>query len=198
MIGFLSGTIHSKEDMKAIINVSGVGYDVLISQTTLAAIGEAGDSVRLEIYTHVNESTFQLFGFQNTKEKKFFQKLISVSGVGPKLALTMLSAMPLYALAQALAQGNLATLTSISGVGKKTAERLVVELKDKFKDEIISMPLAANDETEYDFRLADVTSALMTLGYPENYAKKAVNGLEIRDDDTVQSLIKKSLVRIQK
>ncbi len=198
MIGFLTGKLHSKDETRAIIDVNGVGYEVFLAKDSLLKLGSQNTTIELEIYTHITESSFQLYGFQNTKEKFIFQKLISVSGVGPKLALSILSAMPMNSLLVALREGNLVVLTSISGVGKKTAERIVVELRDKFKDEGPLTPLvAANDDEDSDYRLRDVSSALVSLGYPEGTAKKVVNGLEVTEGDTIQSLIKKSLLRMQ-
>ena len=198
MIGYLSGKIHRTTDAQVIIDVNGVGYDVFLAKDILLTLGEVGTDVRLEIYSHINESTFQLYGFRNVEEKRFFQRLISVSGVGPKLALSIISAMPINKLVQALCDGNLVLLTSISGVGKKTAERIVMELKDKLKNDKFLLPLPpSNDDSQADSRLSDVAGALVSLGYQEHQARKVVGGLTVNAEDTVQSLIKKSLIRLQ-
>jgi len=194
MIGFLTGKLHSTTNSTAIINVNGVGYEVYIPKNTLLTLINKKDDVSFEVYTHVNESTFQLYGFLTKQEKTVFQKLISVSGVGPKLALSVISELPLSDLLFAIANRDITTLTKISGVGKKTAERMAIELKDKFKDEIaLSKIPAANDNPNNDLRLQDVTSALISLGYAELQAKKVVNGLSVDENDSVQTLIKKSL-----
>jgi holliday junction DNA helicase RuvA len=197
MIGFLSGIIHSKSENSAVINVNGVGYEVLIAQNTSIRLGESGESATLEVYTHVNESTLQLYGFCHLREKLFFQKLIAVSGVGPKLVLSMLAAFPVSELVRALVQSDIKLLTSISGVGKKTSERLIIELKDKFKDDSSLALPAANDDLLSDQRLSDATRALMQLGYNEMHAKKVISAITLNENDTVQAVIKKSLAAMK-
>lgn len=198
MISFLSGIIHSKAENCVAIDVSGVGYEVFLSKNTLASLGEIETNLKLEIYTHVTETSLQLFGFKTVQEKAVFLKLISVSGIGPKSALNILSDIGLKDLMQAIATGNIAALTRVSGIGKKTAERLIVELRDKFKDSESLVPQnAANDSPFKDSRLVDVENALISLGYAEFQAKKVVNGLTLNETDTVQILIKKSLANMQ-
>lgn len=198
MIGFISGKLHSKTNSCAVINVNGVGYEILLSKKTLEALHQTDELITLEIHTHVNENAFQLFGFKTAQEKLVFQKLISVSGVGPKLALTVLSALSVSELLSAIVNENRPAFINISGVGKKTAERIILELKDKFdKTLMLSHVHSANDDQTSHARLNDVTRALVSLGYPETHAKKVVNGLKIEENDTVETLIKKSLLLVQ-
>jgi Holliday junction DNA helicase RuvA len=198
MIGFLSGTLHSKTDNSAVIDVNGVGYEVYLSKKTLESLVEPNSKVRLEIYTHVNETTFQLYGFFSAQEKWIFKKIIAISGVGPKLALTILSALTIPEFIIAIALGQKTTLTNISGIGGKTAERLIIELKDKFKNELVSAEIhAANDDQNSKVPIRDVISALVNLGYQESQARKVVDKLKIEVNDTVQTLIKRSLVNMR-
>ena len=131
MIAHLSGRLFSKQPNQVIIDVNGVGYEVTVPLSTFYEIGEIGSGVQLLIYTHVREDTLALFGFKTRKEKQMFEQLTSVSGIGPKLGIGILSGMSVDDLVPAIRQNNLGRLTTIPGIGKKTAERLVVELRDK-------------------------------------------------------------------
>src|ERR1044072_4387103 len=132
MIAHLSGTLLAKRPpTSVVVDVGGVGYDVTIPVTTLYDLGEVGDAVRLQIYTHVREEVLQLFGFRTLRERELFTLLISGSGIGPKSAVAMLSGMSADEIVTAIRQSNYARITSIPGVGRKTAERLVIELRDK-------------------------------------------------------------------
>lgn len=195
MIGFLSGIIQAKSESLVVIDVNGVGYEVSLSRMAIAGIGEVGAPVRLEIHTHVTESSFQLYGFLSADEKALFKKLISVSGIGPKMGLNVVSAYPFEELIGCFVRGDVGALTKISGIGKKTAERIVIELKDKFKH----MPGAAKSRmigpvySGGDHREVDALQALLSLGYSENVARTALQRVGLSGEDTVQSLIKKSL-----
>lgn len=195
MIGFLSGVIQSKSESQAVVDVGGVGYEVHLSRMALAGLGETGESVRLEIHTHVTESSFQLYGFLSADEKTLFKKLISVSGIGPKMGLNIVSAYPFDDLVSCIVRGDLHALTKIGGIGKKTAERIVIELKDKFKN----MPVADRSRAVGpvyaggDHREVDALQALLSLGYSEAAARMALQKVGLFHDDTVQTLIKKSL-----
>lgn len=184
-----------------VIDVGGVGYDVTISLSTFYSLGEAGSDISLRIFTYVREDTLQLFGFSSKAERALFLKLITVSGIGPKLAVSMLSGMSPDEMVAAIRTDNLAALTSIPGVGKKTAERVVIELRDKLGDIAPQAAAAAGDagtmavagSEVYD----DALSALVNLGYKQQAAerelKKAVQeGTEM----TVQKLLKRSLQRL--
>src|SRR5262245_18488850 len=131
MIAHLSGKLLNKQPNQVIVDVNGVGYEVHVPQSTFYEIGELSSLVQLRIYTHVREDTIALFGFKSAKEKLMFEQVTSISGIGPKLGITILSGMPVDGLVGGIRQSNLARLTSIPGIGKQTAERLVVELRDK-------------------------------------------------------------------
>ena len=131
MIAHLRGKLISKRPNQAIIEAGGVGYDVAISVPTFSGLPAAGVEVALHIHTHVREDALALFGFLRPEEKQLFERLIQVGGIGPKLAITILSGMPTAEMVSAIGGGDLARLTRIPGVGKKTAERMVVELRDK-------------------------------------------------------------------
>src|SRR5690242_16724436 len=131
MIAHLRGTILEKHPNQVIVETTGVGYDIQIPVSTYTTLGDAGSSVTLRIHTHVREDALQLFGFATAEEKLVFKRLISVSGIGPKLAVTVLSGLPTSDLINAIRSGDVQKLVRIPGVGKKTAERMVLELKDK-------------------------------------------------------------------
>src|SRR5918912_156630 len=143
MIAHLSGTLLAKHATSVIVDVAGVGYEVTIPVTTFFDLGEINAPVRLRIYTHVREDALQLFGFRTERERELFTLLISVSGIGPKSAIATLSGMSTDELVTAIRTNNLARLTSIPGVGRKTAERLVIELRDKMA--ALSSPALAEE-----------------------------------------------------
>src|ERR1700752_2089748 len=131
MIAHLRGTLLAKQPNQAIVEAHGVGYDVAISVPTFSEMPAAGSEVALHIHTHVREDALSLYGFLRLAEKHLFEKLLSVSGIGPKLAITILSGMPVDEMVNAIRAGDVARLTRIPGIGKKTAERMVLELRDK-------------------------------------------------------------------
>lgn len=195
MIGYLSGTLHFKDEDHVVIDVAGVGYEVFLTKRALLELGEVGSEIRLEIHTQVGETTFQLYGFLNRREKEVFRKLIGVSGIGPKLGLATLSGLSTTELIAAIVAGDLRVLTGVSGIGKKTAERLVVELKDKFEAEVMHAKITRikPEEASLDGRRLDALSALVNLGYADAVARRTLQGIAVTSDDSVQSLIKKSL-----
>jgi Holliday junction DNA helicase RuvA len=146
VIAYLSGALLEKHLQRLIVDVNGVGYDVLVPLSTMYAIGEPGSPVALRIYTHVREDALQLFGFATPLEQALFERLISVSGIGPKLALAVLSGIEPADLSRAIRSSDIARLTRIPGVGKKTAERLVVELKDRLPKADTVEPVPAAGE----------------------------------------------------
>jgi len=171
MIAHLRGRLLAKHPNQAIVEAGGVGYDVTISVPTYAELSQVGTEVALHIYTHVREDTLALYGFGRPEEKRLFEKLLTVSGIGPKLAITILSGMAADEMVAAIRGNDVARLTRIPGVGKKTAERMVLELRDKLPpqgaDAVAAIPsLSAVEE--------DVLSALMNLGYQRPAAEKAV------------------------
>lgn len=196
MIAYLSGKLFGKSTSVAIIDVNGVGYEVQIPLSTYYELGEIGGTVGLQIYTQVREDAIQLFGFRTTLEKELFLKLLSVSGVGPKLALTLLSGLSADELIQAILSGNLVQLTGVPGVGRKTAERLVLELKDKLKSlgsGETSPSVAVSDAT----LKSDVVSALVNLGWQQAMAEKAVNvTLKEESSRDFQLILKQSLKKL--
>src|SRR2546429_740285 len=174
MIAHLSGKLLSKQPNQVIIDVQGVGYQVNIPLSTFYEVGETGNSIQLLIHTHVREDTLALFGFKTAKEKQLFEQLTSVSGIGPKLGITILSGMSVDELMPAIRQNNILRLTSIPGVGKKTAERMVVELRDKVsKVEAAAAGTLSPVGTASQLQ-EDVISALVNLGYPKALAERAI------------------------
>jgi holliday junction DNA helicase RuvA len=172
MIGQLRGRLAEKRPNLVLIDVGGVGYLVQVPLSTFAALGELHAEVTLLIHTHVREDALALFGFVSAREKHFFELLISASGVGPSLALKILSGMSVEELVPAIRGGDLVRLTRIPGVGRKTAERIVVELKDKL--DVVALeterPTAASSPAGVE---ADVISALVNLGYEARAAESA-------------------------
>ena len=169
MIAHLRGRLIAKHPNQAIVEAAGVGYDVTISVPTFSDLPAAGSEVALHIHTHVREDAIALFGFLRPEEKLLFEKLISVSGIGPKLAITILSGMPTTDMVNALRGNDVARLTRIPGIGKKTAERMVLELRDKLEKfgAAPSAPPASPVEE-------DVISALVNLGYQRGIAERAL------------------------
>ena len=171
MIAHLSGKLLSKQPNQVIVDVNGVGYEVHVPLSTFYELGEIGSPVQLRIYTHVREDTIALFGFRTAKEKLMFEQVTSISGIGPKLGITILSGMPADELVVAIRQSNLARLTSIPGIGKKTAERLVVELRDKLA-KVGTVPAGEQAATaSVSQPQDDVISALVNLGYAKPSAE---------------------------
>ncbi len=175
MIAHLRGKLISRHPNEVIVETAGVGYDVTISVPTFSELPPAGSEVALHIHTHVREDQIALYGFLRPEEKQLFEKLITVSGIGPKLAITILSGMPADDMVNAIRGNDLARLTKIPGIGRKTAERMVLELRDKLPpvgtDQVHAVPsLSATQE--------DVLSALMNLGYQRATAVKALTSVE--------------------
>jgi holliday junction DNA helicase RuvA len=196
MIAHLRGRLFSKQPQQAIVEAAGVGYDVAISVSTYTSLPVEGAEVSLHIHTQVREDTLALYGFLDRNDKRIFERLITVSGVGPKLAITIQSGLPADRLVAALRAQDHATLTRIPGVGKKLAERLVVELKDKLEDLAAAAPAiaAAGPAAE------DVLSALVNLGYQRPSAQKAIEAAIAKDKslgDHFDALFRAALVAIR-
>ncbi|HXC31144.1 MAG TPA: Holliday junction branch migration protein RuvA [Verrucomicrobiae bacterium] len=172
MIAQLRGTIEDKRPNQVLVDVGGVGYLVHIPLSTFYALGDLHSGVTLLIYTHVREDALSLYGFLSAREKHLFELLISASGVGPVLALKILSGMSVDDLVPAVRAGDLARLTRIPGVGRKTAERMVVELRDKL--EAMEIPESARQPVTPAGAAGDVVSALLNLGYEQRAAEQAV------------------------
>ncbi|MEI7816943.1 MAG: Holliday junction branch migration protein RuvA [Desulfuromonadales bacterium] len=194
MIALLTGLIAHKSPDHIILDVQGVGYRVHIPFSTYYELPEEGGTASLHIHTSVREDAILLYGFRTRLEKTFFQLLIAVSGVGPKLARDILSNIQPGPLSQALAQGDLTKLATIPGIGKKTAERLVLELKDKVgKLDLSSLPASAASVIPADNVTEDVISALLNLGYKEPHVRKALAGLDAVGGLSVEGLLKQAL-----
>ena len=170
MIGYLRGCIQRKQPSEVLLDVGGVGYRIHVPLSTFYRLGDPGAEAALLVHTHVREDALQLFGFFSEQEQSLFERLIDVSGVGPRLALGILSGIEAAELVAALRAGDLARLTRIPGVGKKTAERLVVELRDKMPAAPTEPAVAASPSALKD----DVLSALANLGYPRAQAERAL------------------------
>jgi len=201
MIAYLSGKLLEKQANTVIVDVGGVGYEVTIPLSTFYELGEIGSDVQLRIFTYVREDTLQLFGFKTEREKLLYLKLISVQGIGAKSGITMLSGMNADEIIVAIRTDNLARLTSIPGVGKKTAERMVIELRDKLNDltsaasqqQLTSVSGGVN-VTSVDAVYDDALSALTNLGYQRNAAEKALKqAVQDGTEMSVQKLLRKSL-----
>ena len=175
MIAHLRGKLLAKHPNQAIVETGGVGYDVTISVPTFSDLPAIGGEVTLHIHTHVREDLIALYGFLRPAEKRLFEKLITVSGIGPKLAITILSGMAADEMVSAIRGNDVARLTRIPGIGKKTAERMVLELRDKLAPEGVAesavMPAMSPVEE-------DVLSALMNLGYQRAPAERALASVE--------------------
>lgn len=190
MIARLSGLLREKSPDGVVIDVGGVGYQVFVSLQTYAGLPGEGSPVELFAYTHVREDALQLFGFRDGAERALFLLLKEVSGIGPRLALNILSGMPVADLRAALREGDLVRLTAIPGVGKKTAERMVVELREK---------MAALGEERTSPRdgarglSADATSALVNLGYRRPEAEKAVERALVAGRTTFEDVVREAL-----
>jgi Holliday junction DNA helicase RuvA len=192
VIAHLSGTLRDKQLQRLIIDVGGVGYDVVVPLSTMYAIGETGSTVNLRIHTHVREDALQLFGFATALEQALFERLISVSGIGPKVALSILSGIEPAELTRAIRTSDVARLTRIPGVGKKTAERVVLELKDRLPQTAASEPAAAPSADD-DAR-ADLLSALVNLGYNRANVEKTVDKvLNAAENRSFESLLRETL-----
>ena len=199
MIALLTGQIAQRRPSAIVIDVAGVGYRVQIPLSTFYSLPEKG-TISLHIHTHVKEDAINLFGFLSAEEKDFFALLISVSGVGPKLAINVLSHMPSGELALALVEADIPRLTSIPGIGKKSAERLVLELQDKAAtfalDKVVDTS-AGRKSSPAGLR-EDAISALINLGYKENLANKAVKSLEFSSATPLEEVLKKALQLLRK
>jgi holliday junction DNA helicase RuvA len=194
MIAHLRGKLLAKHPNQAIVETGGVGYDVTISVPTFSDLPGVGSEVTLHIHTHVREDIIALYGFLRAGEKQLFEKLITVSGIGPKLAITILSGMAAEEMIAAIRGNDVARLTRIPGIGKKTAERMVLELRDKLP--------AAGEEAHATSKLSaleeDVLSALTNLGYQRAAAEKAVSVASKHAGGSFESTFREALGLLSK
>jgi len=197
MIALINGSLIYKSISHVIVEVNGIGYQIFIPLTTFYELPDTNQKVTLHIHTHVRQDDISLFGFGTGEEKGVFQLMISVSGIGPKLAMNILSGISAEELVRAVSHGNLERLVAIPGVGKKTAERMILELKDKvvklstyeaiYKDD--------GDIRVYDSIIDDVLSALINLGYKSQRAREVMDKIikESPESLTLDTLLKKAL-----
>jgi Holliday junction DNA helicase RuvA len=190
MIGSLRGKLIDKRPNAVLVDVGGVGYQVQIPLSTFAALGALHSEATLLIHTHVREDQFNLFGFFSAREKQCFELLISASGVGPSLALKILSGMGVEELVPAIRKGDLAQLVRIPGVGKKTAERIVVELRDKLA--AVDVPEVGKPATRTQTE-SDVSSALVNLGYDQRSVDRAIEQARAAGGTDFEKLLRDSL-----
>ncbi|HVA95762.1 MAG TPA: Holliday junction branch migration protein RuvA [Candidatus Dormibacteraeota bacterium] len=195
MIAQLRGTLGDKRPNQILVDVGGVGYQVYIPLSTFYALGDLHSNVTLLIYTQVREDAISLYGFLSSREKHLFELLISASGVGPSLALKILSGMSVDDLVPAVRSGDLVRLTRIPGVGRKTAERIVVELRDKLA--AMEVPEDARQPVATTGTAGDVVSALLNLGYEQRVAEKAVARAGIDGaTETFEALLRSALQQL--
>ena len=188
MIASIHGIMETLSTEWAIVNVNGIGFQVYMPTSTLSTLGATGKEVSLHTHLHLREDNVTLYGFATKEELGLFQTLIGVSGLGPRLALAMLSAMSVEQLAMAIATGSTDVLTMIPGIGKKMAERLVLELKDKIGAGLAAIPTTAATQEN-----ADVLAALTSLGYSVSEATRAATTLPTSSDLTLEEKIKLAL-----
>jgi holliday junction DNA helicase RuvA len=188
VIAHLRGKLMQKDPARVVIDVHGVGYEVSVPVTTLTALPDLGAEVSIDIHTHVREDVIALYGFSTRRERIIFEKLMTISGIGPKLAVTILSGGSVEDLVGAIKRGDLPRLTAIPGVGKKTAERIILELKDKFQEFVDASP---KPEVQ-----TDVVSALENLGYPRGVAEGALSRAANGDGDAAFDVLFKRALQI--
>ena len=193
MIGSLKGIITEKNVGSLLIDVGGIGYAVLISPRTFDRVPPLGESVQLKIHTHVREDEITLFGFLEILEKTLFQRMIKVSGIGPKMDLNILSGISSEDFLATVHTEDVDKLTSIPGIGKKMAARILVDLKDKLQDLSNVTRLNPQKSNPFQDMADDVISALVNLGYNKTVSEKTVTQLKISDNKSLESLIREAL-----
>ena len=199
MIAHLRGRILDKHPNRLVVDVNGVGYDVLVPLSTFYGLGDSGSEVALRIHTHVREEALLLYGFATQLEQDLFERLISISGIGPKVALSVLSGIEPNELMRAIERGDVARLTSIPGVGKKTSERIVLELKDRLPRVVPAAAAGDGAAGAASPVREDVLSALMNLGYHRPLAEKAVAAaFKVMPDGGFERTLKQALRELAK
>jgi Holliday junction DNA helicase RuvA len=186
VIARLRGSLLEKTPEQVVLDINGVGYQAFISLPTYSSLPDLGAEVVLDIHTHVREDAIQLFGFSTKRERSIFERLVHISGIGPRLAMTILSGSSVDDLIASIKREDLARLTSIPGVGKKTGERIILELKDKLRDFIVDQEPGGSD--------ADVISAMENLGYNRGLIEGAIRrSLDGSEDPGFDELFKRTL-----
>jgi Holliday junction DNA helicase RuvA len=193
MIASLRGRVLSKQPNRVIVDVGGVGYEVHVPLSTFYEVGDEGVEVLLRVYTHVREDTLQLYGFLTDLERQVFERLIGISGIGPKLAIAVLSGMDSRELIVAVQRADVARLTSIPGIGKKTAERIVLELKDRLTQLAAPAVIGTTPVSTGDRLRADLLSALQNLGYHRQQVERAINSVTSTSDVTFEQALRDAL-----
>ncbi len=193
MITFLEGVLEEKQPGRAVMNVGGVGYEVLVPLSSFDRLPPEGKPARLLIHHHITEASQALFGFATDEERRMFTLLLAVSGVGPKIAVSALSGLSGRELKAALIDGDVKRISSISGIGKKTAERIIVELRDKFSTGEALEVQAGPDEPSGNQRLRDAALALVSLGYKQDDARKMIRKVDAETDISVEELVRMAL-----
>jgi Holliday junction DNA helicase RuvA len=188
MIAHLRGKLAQKDPARVVVDVNGVGYEVFVPLTTYTALPDTGFEVSIDVHTHVRDDIIALYGFSTRRERSIFEKLMTISGIGPKLAVTILSGGSVDDLVAAIKRSDLVRLTAIPGVGKKTAERIILELKDKLQD-FVEGPAKSTVEN-------DVLSALENLGYLRAHAEAAMRRAVDGDRDPAFDVLFKRALQI--
>jgi Holliday junction DNA helicase RuvA len=201
MIAYLKGIVHDKSPERLIVDVRDVGYLLEISNQTYDKLPETGDEVELLVYHHVTDNDQRLFGFANQNEKDLFELLITVKGVGPKLGLTILSGLPAQKITGAIVQEDKSALSKIKGIGKKTAQRMILELKDKISEMVDATYTTDGSSTSISSNVKEeAVSALQSLGFKKRDAEESIE-LAAKGEDfdgNVQKLVKKALSQMDK
>jgi Holliday junction DNA helicase RuvA len=195
MIAALRGMLAEKAPSRVIVEVGGVGYDVQVPLSTFYVLGDVGSSVSLRVHTHVREDVIALYGFASPLELDLFERLIAISGVGPKLALAVLSGIEPAELIKAVRLQDVARLTAIPGIGKKTAERIGLELKDRLPASLQAIGKAQLESTPGDHLREDLLSALLNLGYQRPIAEKAIDKVLNEDGDAGFETVLREVLR---
>ena len=197
MITFLEGKLDERQLGRVVMNIGGVGYEVSIPLSSYDRLPPEGETCRILTYHHINDADQRLFGFCTEEEREMFSRLLTISGVGPKLAISVLSGLPVRELKSALINGDIKRISSISGIGKKTAERIVVELRDKFSQGEQLDAFAADEGLPGDHRLRDAALALGALGHKPDDAAKMIKGVakKLAPEMTVEDLIRMALTK---
>ena len=195
MIRFLEGVLEEKKDLGVLVNVHGVGYGLSCSQFTLEELPATGEKVRLLVYHHITDSDQRLFGFNSTAEKILFEQLITVKGVGPKLGVTILSGMPINELMSTIINGQAGILSKIPGIGKKSAERIILELREKVADSSArGEGIEGGGESGFNNVTMEAVQALCSLGFRVKDAEEVVAKIQKSGQDVgLSDLIKQSL-----
>ena len=199
MIAMLTGKVVTKVPSRVIVDVHGVGYDVLVPLSTYYVLGDAGTTVTLRVHTHVREEVIALYGFATSLEQDLFERLIAINGVGPKLALAVLSGIEPVELIRAIRTQDVVRLTRIPGVGKKTAERIGLELKDRLPAAPAAVGEAPVDAAPGEEMRTDLMSALLNLGYQRAVAEQAVaRAIEAAPDAPFEQVLRQALKSMMK